>query len=120
MLVSKAFRQGDILTLKLSSGEEVICRFVEQSESDITITKPLTMTLMQVPNQPGQAAVGFVPFMVGVADDAHIRITRSNIIAFSPAAPNAASGYMRSTSGLEIPTSGAVSNLDLSKLGLKS
>jgi hypothetical protein len=118
MLVKKLFNPSDVLTIKLSSGEEIIAKFVSENDRDVVVVKPLTMTLMQVPGQPGQGAVAFVPFMLGIAEDSEISLNRANIVAIAHAQKAAASGYIRNTTGIEMPQPDALSGLDLSKLKL--
>jgi hypothetical protein len=118
MLVEKQFSPNDVVTVKLSSGEEVIAKFCRDTPASFVIAKPLTMTLMQVPGQPGQGAVAFVPFMLGINETAEIYLNKNCVVAMAHAQQAAASGYMRNTTGLEMPTPDGLANLDLSKLKL--
>jgi len=118
MLVSKPISTNEIVAIKLSSGEEIISKLVRDGNDVVVISKPLTMTLMQVPGQPGQGAVAFVPFMLGVDENTEVHLNRNCIIAMAKAQQAAASGYMRNTTGLEMPTPDGLTKLDLSKLKL--
>ena len=56
MLINKGFSSGDIISLKLINGEELIARFDEESTDSIKVLKPLCVTLN------GQG-LGMMPWM---------------------------------------------------------
>lgn len=118
MLEPKPIAPGEIVTVKLSSGEEIIGKLCSNSSTTVVISKPLTMTLIQVPGQPGQGAVAFVPFMLGINENSEVHLNKQCVIAMAVAQHAAASGYMKNTTGLEMPTPDALSKLDISNLKL--
>ena len=111
MLIETNVKTSDIISIKLSNGDEIIGR-VSSIESDtVTITKPLAMMLAQDP-RTGQAGVQMIPFwMLGADKDAKFPIQRSHIVCMVKSNPDAVKGYTANTSGLTIPSSGAASSL---------
>ena len=118
MLEPKPISSGDIVAIKLSSGEEIIGKLSLINNTHVVVSKPLTMTLMQVPGQPGQGAVAFVPFMLGISENAEVHLNKQCVVSMALAQQAAAAGYMRNASGLEMPTPDALSKIDLGNLKL--
>ncbi len=103
MLIRRAVKRDDIAVIKTVSGEEVIGRVVEASESSgISLRKPLTMQLVMGPNSQG--GVAMVPFMLGADDIESVQFAKEHVVAVSKARPDAASSYIQQTSGITIPT----------------
>jgi len=108
MIIEKPFEQNDVVTLKLSNGDELIARFASLTESQITISKPMLMVLGQDP-RTGQPGIQIVPFwMVGGEKDGKYPINRNHVLCMVKANAEAAKGYMAHTTGLTIPGSGII------------
>ena len=56
MLLAKKYKDNDVVSFKLSSGEEILGRFVREDDTTMYITKPSVLMM----NQQG---MGMVPFM---------------------------------------------------------
>lgn len=98
MLVQKTPSNGDVVTLKLISGEEVVARLKDMTMDSLEVSKPLSVGLS--PN--GQ--VGMVPFMVGLNDDAVVTFDRNHILVISAARKEMSDAYTASTSNI-VPAS---------------
>lgn len=108
-------KEGEIMLFKLSSGEEVIAKVIQSSPMFYLIKKPLVLSLVQIPGSSGQAGVVFIPFMIGSDENSTIKIMNSAVVAVTKPTKEAENGYIKNTSGLEIPTP----NIDLSSLRKK-
>lgn len=103
MLIEKTFNVNDIVTIKLSNGDEVIAKVAEINEFKITVTKPLLMVLSQDP-RTGQPGVQMAPFwMMGGDPVANYPINRSHIVVVVKANQDAATSYISQTTGLVMP-----------------
>lgn len=92
MLLEKPMATGDVVSIKLTSGEEIICRLEEDGVDTVTITKPLGVTL-------GPQGLGMIPFMfLGNKDT--IKLKQSHILAMMPSKEDAAKQYMEGTTGI--------------------
>lgn len=60
MLLNKTFNQGDVITFKLTSGEEVIARYDSETLTEYHIKKPVTLH----PTHNG--TLGMLPSMFSV------------------------------------------------------
>ena len=97
---------NDIVTIKLSSQEELIARLVAQDAESITIQKPMVMNL-SLDERNGRPAIQMLPFfLLGAKQDARITLNRSHVIVLTLSNEEAKSGYIHNTSSLTVPTSG--------------
>lgn len=93
MLVKKALTKGDTITIKLTSGEELVCRYISDDEKNVRVTKPMVLTM----NQQG---IGMVPYLFTVEPEKEINLVRSNVTVLELTEKGAASQYVKATTGL--------------------
>jgi hypothetical protein len=96
MLIEAPYKVGDTVSIKLSSGEEMVASLEAETDTYITVRKPL----MLVAGEGG--GMGLAPFMFTVGQDAKFRIKLNTIICIVKTAKDAANTYMQSTTGLAI------------------
>ena len=84
---------GDIVSLKLSTSEEVIARFESETDETILLNKP--MSFMMGPN-----GVGLVPFFFSAPKDFKVTISKANVICMITPDENVAKQYQRQTSSV--------------------
>lgn len=109
MLISKNSGPavGDVASLRLVTGEEIIGKVVENDLTSITITKPILLAVQMVqssPNAQPQAALQFAPFMVGAEEGDNFLILKDKLlVAPMKARKDVASNYIQATTGLAVP-----------------
>ena len=104
MLVISNFKKGDIVTVKLSTGEEVVARFdkFDSSTKDKTlnIVKPTVLTLNP---QNGQAML--IPWLMSI--DVHssdpVTVSQDQIVAMYKPSKGIADVYLQGSSGIAMP-----------------
>jgi hypothetical protein len=94
MLISKGFSNGDIVSLKLINGDEIIARFENESADDITIDRPLALTM-------SREGLGMIPWMM-LGDKSAITLKKSHVFAVVPSQKDAADQYMQGTTGIAL------------------
>jgi len=95
MLISKKFKENDVISLKISSGEEVIGRYLREDDMFFYLTKPNVLMM----NPQG---MGMVPFMFTVNPDQDYAISKNSIITFSITDGDVAKQYLSKTSGIAL------------------
>lgn len=100
-------KSGDIIAVKLVNGEDILAKLVSVNGDDYVINRPVILHLVPVGN--GQATVNFAPFSLGLDDTTNLTINFSKML-YRPieARKDAASQYIRSTTGLEVASQGLV------------
>lgn len=95
MLLEKPKSKGDVITIKLTSGEEVIARFEDDNTSGIKISKPMMLSM-------GPKGVGMMPYLFTVDPDTPITINNSAIAVLSATDEDFAKQYTTSTTGIQM------------------
>ena len=97
MLVVSNFKKGDIVTVKLSTGEEIVARFESSSADELKVVKPTVLTLNP---QNGQAML--IAWLMSI--DAHnsepVSIKGNQIVATARTIKSLADSYTQSTTGI--------------------
>lgn len=94
MLINKGFSTGDIVSIKLINGDEIIARFDEEDTDSVTITRPLALTL-------GGGGLGMIPWMFLASKDTVI-LKKNHMFVMAPSKKDAASQYMEGTTGIAL------------------
>jgi len=112
-------KQGDVAIIRLISGEELIAKVDDATDTSVSIIQPLMLGLTQSPH--GQPAVGLAPFVFGIDEKKAITIDSAKWIFITKARKEAADQYTQSTSSIIQASTGGgmpdLSGIDLSKLG---
>lgn len=110
MLVTKPIQPNDVVSVKMSNGDELIAKYVESNETHVTVSKPMLMVLGQT--QSGQPGVQMMPFfMLGGDKDGKYPLNKNHVVCLVVSNSEAKSGYTQATTGLTIPKTGLSSSL---------
>jgi hypothetical protein len=94
LLINKGFSNGDIISLKLINGDELIARFESETSDDITIDRPLALTM-------SRDGLGMIPWMM-LGDKSSITLKKSHVFAVVSSQKDAADQYMQGTTGIAL------------------
>jgi hypothetical protein len=94
MLINKGFTQGDVVSLKLTNGDELIARFEEEANGVVKINRPLALTMS------GQG-LGMIPWMFLGSDDT-VTLKKDHIFAIMPSKKDASDQYLTGTTGIAL------------------
>jgi hypothetical protein len=95
MIIETPYKANDTITIKTAGGDELVARFVEENDKNITIQKPLA--LMATPQ-----GIGLGPFIFTVNPDAKIRLNKDAVLFVHKTDSEMAKQYVSSTSGLQL------------------
>lgn len=95
MLIEKPLKNGDVVSMKLSSGEEIISKLEEESPDFYKISKPLMVAATQ-------QGLGLAPYMFTVDPESMIKINKTSIICTVPTEKDMASQYIQNTTGIKL------------------
>lgn len=102
MLLEKVkFTQGDIISLKLISGEEVVAKYISEDLSDIVIHSPVMLAMTQ--KGPAMA-----PFMITVDQEKDLSISKTSIVLRSFTVKDVADQYRFQTTGIQPVSAGGI------------
>lgn len=96
MLLNKSYNQGDVITFKLTTGEEVIARYESETLTEYQIKKPVT--LAPTPN----GNLGMLPSMFSVElNTVTINLQKSAVAMSALSRKEVSDEYTRGTSGIK-------------------
>jgi|APCry1669192010_1035390.scaffolds.fasta_scaffold00112_6 hypothetical protein len=87
------YNVNDVVSLKLSSGDEVIGRFQETTTGKIALKKPCTFMM-------GQQGIGLVPYAFSADEDATLEFGTDFIVVSFKTSKMIADQYIKQTTGL--------------------
>jgi hypothetical protein len=94
MLISKGFSSGDIVTIKLINGDEIIARFVSEDSDMITLNRPLALTM-------SKDGLGMIPW-VFLGEDDKVTLDKKNTFFIVSSKKDAAKQYVEGTTGISL------------------
>ena len=94
MLLEKPIASGDVVSLKIINGDEIIARYEDETSDTIKLTKPLAVTV-------GPQGLGMMPWIfLGQKDT--ITIKKDHVFVMIPSKKEAADQYMQGTTGIAL------------------
>lgn len=93
MLIDKGITAGEVVTIKLTSGEELVAKLVEEQAQIYKVSKPLMLSM----NQKG---IGMIPYLFTVNPDKEIKINKNTVVVIETTDSEFANQYLAGTTGI--------------------
>jgi hypothetical protein len=93
MLIDTPLTAGDIVTIKITTGDEIIARLAEFNDNAYIISKPLALI-------DTGSGMGLAPFAFTVSPSTKIPINRATVVFCAKTDTGTAKSYIESTSSL--------------------
>jgi len=87
-----------VIVIKMISGEEIIAKFVSESDVAITVDRPRVINLSQDTN--GQMHGGLIPYLISDPERKNVPLSNNAIVTSFPADKELSDSYLQMTSGL--------------------
>jgi len=102
MLLQKSkFDAGDIISLKLTSGEEIVGKFVSEDMMEIVLTKVVMLAMTQ-------KGVGMAPYMITIDPDKEYAINKQAVIMKAHTDKEIADQFTYQTTGIQPVSAGSI------------
>jgi hypothetical protein len=95
MLIDKGVSIGEVITLKLTSGEEIVAKLVEETATHYKLSRP--MVIGMGPNGPG-----LMPYLFTVHPDKEVKLSKITVTLAEATDANFAKQFLESTSGIKL------------------
>jgi hypothetical protein len=95
MLIDRGVTEGEIVTIKLTSGEELVGKLVEDGAVYIKLSRPLVLSM-------GPQGIGMVPYLFTVNPDKDIKLNKSAITVIEASDKQFADQYIQGTTGIKL------------------
>ena len=93
MLIETPYKVGETVSIKLTSGEEVVARLEEEKDESFILHKPLMVTATQ-------QGLGLAPFMFTIGPDAKVKIDHNKVVCLVKTQDEMSKHYIQSTTGI--------------------
>lgn len=95
MIIETPYKNGDTVSIKLTSGEELVARLDEETNEQIALHKPLMVAATQ-------QGLGLAPFMFTVSPETKVKLNKANVLCVVKTDEQMASQYIQSTTGIAV------------------
>ena len=95
MLIDKGVTEGEVITLKLTSGEELVAKLVEDGAAYYKLSKPMVIGM-------GKQGPGLMPYLFTVHPDKDVRVLKGTVVVAEATDEEFAKQFLESTSGIKL------------------
>ena len=95
MIIDVPYKVGDVVTLKMIGGDEVVAKLDEVIDGAYILAKALVVMM-------GQQGFGLAPFVLTANPDARLTISKSSVICITKTFDNVAKEYIKQTTGIVV------------------
>ena len=93
MLIEKKYAVSDTVSLKLSTGEEIIGRLEEESDTFYKIKKPMAIVM-------GAQGLALAPFMFSTTNDQTFAFDKNKVFTVGKTLDEISKQYIEQTTGI--------------------
>jgi hypothetical protein len=95
MLINKGVSAGEVITLKLTSGEEIVAKLTEETNEHYKLSKPMVIGM-------GAKGPGLMPYLFTVSPNADIRLLKTTVTVAEATDEAFAKQFLESTTGIAL------------------
>jgi hypothetical protein len=95
MLINKGVVSGEVVTIKLMSGDEIITKLIEDTPTGYKISKPSMITVTP-------QGLGLVPYVFTISPETEIIISKQAVVAVAATEKQFADQYIQNTTGIRL------------------
>lgn len=95
MLIDKGVTAGEVVTIKLTSGEELVAKLVEETAIHYKLSRPLVLSM-------GPKGIGMVPYLFTVSPDKDIQLNKSTVTVIAVSDKEFSNQYIQGTTGITL------------------
>jgi hypothetical protein len=95
MLINKGITEGEVVTLKLTSGEEIVAKLVEDGPVYYKLSRPMVIGM-------GQNGPGLMPYLFTVNPSTDVKLQKSTVTVAEATDAQFAKQFLESTTGIAL------------------
>ena len=95
MLIEAPYKVGDVVSLKLSSGEEILGRLESEKENNVTLKKPMVLIAQE-------KGLGLAPFMFSVSPTGKFVMKAASVLCIAKTEDEISKQYTTQTTGIAL------------------
>jgi len=95
MIIDKGVSIGEVITLKLTSGEELVAKLVEETPTYYKLSKPMVIGM-------GQKGPGLMPYLFTVSPEKDVKLLKTTVTVAEATDKTFADQFITSTTGIQL------------------
>jgi hypothetical protein len=95
MLIEAPYSVNDVVSIRLSSGEEIVGKLLADDANTIKLKQPL-MAMMS------EKGLAMIPFMLTVNPESDLTVSKNQIVITAKSYKEVADHYLQSTTGISL------------------
>jgi hypothetical protein len=95
MLIDKGVTAGEVVTFKLTSGEEIVAKLVEDGAAFYKLSRPMVIGM-------GQQGPGLMPYLFTVHPDKEVKLSKGVVAMAEATDKQFADQFIQSTTGIKL------------------
>lgn len=95
LLIKKPAVAGEIVTIKLTSAEELIARLEADEPTCLRISRPMTLSY-------SPQGVALTPWLITADNDTNLEIKKERVMVMTTTMKQAADQYIQGTTGIKV------------------
>ena len=95
MLIDKGVAVGEVITIKLTSGEELVAKLTEETDTYYKLSRPMVIGM-------GEKGPGLMPYLFTVHPDKEVKLSKSTVTVAEATDGTFAKQFLESTSGIKL------------------
>lgn len=95
MLIDRGVMVGEVITLKLTSGEELVAKLVEETDAYYKLSHPQVIGM-------GSKGPGLMPYLFTVSPDKDIKLLKQTVTVAEATDETFAKQFLEATSGIKL------------------
>ena len=95
MLIDKGVTVGEVITLKLTSGEEIVAKLSEETDSYYKLSRPMVIGM-------GQQGPGLMPYLFTVSPEKEVKLLKNTVTVAEATDKSFADQFIQSTTGIKL------------------
>lgn len=95
MLIDKGVTVGEVITLKLTSGEELVAKLSEETATYYKLSRPMVIGM-------GEKGPGLMPYLFTVHPDKEVKLLKTTVTVAEATDKVFADQFIQSTTGIKL------------------
>jgi hypothetical protein len=95
MLIDKGVTVGEVITLKLTSGEEIVAKLAAETDSFYKLSRPMVIGM-------GERGPGLMPYLFTVNPEKEIKLLKTTVTVAEATDKAFADQFVQSTTGIKL------------------
>lgn len=95
MLIDKGVSAGEVITLKLTSGEELVAKLVEETDTYYKLSHPQVIGM-------GPKGPGLMPYLFTVSPEKEVKLLKGTVTLAEATDKSFADQFIEATSGIKL------------------